>query len=140
MPDWFLNYEAESDTGIYSVGSSFADDPQVALDDARTLALTEIARVSSSKLSAQKSQMQNKTSIGKSNNTSELVIDEFINSQNVAGYKVVKREVKREGEIFRAYVMLFFPNSKLQTDGISELRNVHKSLLERVDAENKNAN
>ncbi len=140
MPDWFLNYEPEDATGVYSVGSSFANDPQVALDDARTLALTDIARVSSSKLSAQKSQIQKKSSDGKSNNTSELIIDEFINGQNVAGYKVVKREVKREGAIFRAYIMLFFPNEKLQTDSVTELRSVHKSLLDRVAAESKNAN
>lgn len=135
IPSWFLDYQPSDEKGIYAVGSSFADDPQTALEDARTLALAEIARSVSARVSAQKSQIQRKDVAGQSKNSSELVVDEFVAAQNMAGYQVVKREVKTEGKNFRSYVMLFFPNSKLQQDENNSLKASHQALVERVNRE-----
>ena len=135
MPAWFLDYQPSDDSGVYAVGASFADDPQAALEDARTLALAEIARNTSARVSAQKSQIQRKDTAGQSKNSSELVVDEFVASQNMAGYKVVKREIKQEGTRFRAYVMLFFPNNRLQNDEVNQLKTSHQALVERVNRE-----
>jgi len=135
MPSWFLDYQPSDDTGVYAVGSSFSDDPQAALEDARTLALAEIARSTSARVSAQKSQIQRKDTAGQSKNSSELVVDEFVASQNMAGYKVVKREIKPEGKHFRAYVMLFFPNDRLKTEENQNLKASHQALVDRVNRE-----
>lgn len=139
MPSWFLNYQTSDDAGIYAVGSSFADDPQTALDDARTLALAEMARATASRVSTQKSQIQRKDTSGQTKNSSELVIDEFVGSQNMAGYKLIKREIKPEGNRFRAYVMLYFPNSKLQGNEDMSLKNSHRDLVDRVNSEQNNS-
>lgn len=135
MPDWFINYKAKDENGIYAVATSYADDPQVALDDARTLALTEIASKSADHLSAQKALSQKKGTGGSTTNSSNLTTDEFVVSKNMAGYEIVKREVKAEGKFIRAYVMVYFPNASSATVDTGSLDADHKALVQRVEKE-----
>lgn len=135
IPDWFLNYEAETEQGIYATGSAVSDDVQLSLDDAKTLALNEIASKLSVQLSSQKALTQKKGANKDSANVSSLITDEFINKTNLAGYKIVKREVKQEGKYVRAYVMLFFPNVKAAEVDLGSLAQDHQALIQRITQE-----
>ncbi len=135
IPSWFLDYESHDDKFIYAVGSSVSSDPQTSLDDAKTFALSEIARIADSKLSAQKSQMTKKDASGNVASTSKLVIDELVSAKNMAGNKTIKRELIQEGSKFRAYVMVALPNNGgLDKQSFIELEQSHRDLLNRVNA------
>jgi hypothetical protein len=136
IPDWFLNYDPSSADGLYAVATSVSDEIQNALDDARTLALADIASKNALKFSSQKSLSQKKDGGKNTSNTSALITDEFVNKADLSGYKIVKREVKAEGKFIRAYVMVFFPNVKQSDVDVSALKQDHKQLLERLEKEN----
>jgi hypothetical protein len=135
VPDWFLDYNQSDDNGMYAVGTSFADDIQIALDDARTIALSELASKSNNLMSQQKALMQKKGLDGTTNKSSSLVTDEFTARQNMAGYRIVKREVKQDGKFVRAYVMVFLPFSRNNEANTGTLTTDHAKLVERVAKE-----
>jgi PBP1b-binding outer membrane lipoprotein LpoB len=135
VPDWFLDYNQSDESGMYAVGTSFADDMQIALDDARTIALSELASKSSNLMSQQKALMQKKGLDGTTNKSSSLVTDEFTVRQNMAGYRIVKREVKQEGKFVRAYVMVFLPFSRDNEANTGTLTVDHAKLVDRVNKE-----
>lgn len=139
IPDWFIDYNPYDGENFFAVATSTSNDPQVALDDAKTLAVAEIVRITSSKVSAQKSILQRKGSSGAATTTSELIIDELAAGKSVAGYKVVKRNIQPERNQFRAYVLVSLKESALMLDKDeqAQLKESHSQLLQRIEQQSQ---
>jgi hypothetical protein len=139
IPDWFLDYSPFDGELYYAAATSTSTDPHIALDDAKTLAVAEIARMASAKVSSQKAISQRNDSSSRGSTVTKLTVDEFTAGKNMAGYNVNKRELFAEGGLFRAYVLVSFKNNAaISQEDLNQLKQDHDELVKRVEAAERN--
>jgi hypothetical protein len=109
FPSWYLEVHEDNDGVVYGVGTGLSDDMQFALDKA----MHEAKIVIADKLSA-KSSYELKRFIsdnGSNGNTTTIQKSQKISKSSfkdidVSQYKVVKKEIMKEDNAYRSYVLL----------------------------------
>jgi hypothetical protein len=127
-PDWYLNVP-ESKTEIIAVGSFLSLDMQVAVDKATSACSKNLGKMVSLKLRTIESLMVEETGL---HENAELIVEykSAINTsteQMLVGVKTKKKHIVKEGESYRAYVMMEMPVSVVE-GSIVEVIKSHDSL------------
>ena len=110
FPDWYLK-TPEDPNYIYVPRSATSRDMQMAIDKATTDARAEVGRVVETKLEALQKSFAEEVGTGEGSNLLQQFTSasKTVVSTSLSGSQVVKKEVLKDGEIWRAYVLVQYP-------------------------------
>lgn len=133
-PDWYLQSEVTTMQGIMGRGTSFSRDMQAAVDNAMLMAQLELARNTKALVSEQvKMHRRNNLLTGEARMLLETTADRYLPEVDVAGSTVMQRDIKRERDGFRAYIMLHLDIAEREQERMAQaaLTMAHQELMER---------
>lgn len=133
-PDWYLQSEATTMQGTLGRGTSFSRDMQAAVDNAMLMAQLELARNTKALVSEQvKMHRRNNLLTGEARMLLETTADRYLPEVDVAGSTVLNREIIRERDGFRAYVLLHLDVTERDQERMAQaaLNRAHRELMER---------
>lgn len=123
LPEWYVNVPKE-DSAIYATASEVSSDLQYAIDKAAMSAKREIAFKLSNDFSQKYKEHTSETNYSTqermSKETERLVIANSV-SVNLVGVQRVKSEVIREGNQYRAYMLVRY--------GLDESNRIHMNYI-----------
>jgi len=123
MPDWFSNPPVDPNY-LFASATETSRDMGLAISKATQSARAEIARQLEANVQGL---TKNFTEEVGSNEDSELLsqfteVNKSVTSQLLTGSSVAKKEVMKEGEIYRAYVLAQMPIGAIQEQFLNELK------------------
>jgi len=117
MPDW-VNENPTNDDYFYASASDTSLDLQMATDKAATIARAEIAQMIEAHIKNEQKSFAEEIS-----DATEAKLEKFfsrttsvIASQALIGSRIDKKHIVREGNNFRAYVLVKYPIGKVNAD------------------------
>jgi hypothetical protein len=110
IPDWYSNAPSDQNY-VYAANTQASQDMQVAIDKATTGARSEIGRQMEVKLQGMQKKFSEETGTG---DDAQLLqqftqAEKTIVSTTLSGAKVKKSEIKKDGKMYRAYVLVEYP-------------------------------
>ncbi|MEE2003012.1 hypothetical protein QWY20_16255 [Alkalimonas sp. MEB108] len=133
-PDWYLQSEVSTLQGTLGRGTSFSRDMQAAVDNAMLMAQLELARNTQALVSEQvKMHRRNNLLTGESRMLLETTADRYLPEVDVAGSTVLNREIIRERDGFRAYILLHLDVAERDQERMAQaaMDRAHRELMER---------
>lgn len=133
-PDWYLQSEVSTLQGTLGRGTSFSRDMQAAVDNAMLMAQLELARNTQALVSEQvKMHRRNNLLTGEARMLLETTADRYLPEVDVAGSTVLNREIIRERDGFRAYILLHLDVAERDQERMAQaaLDRAHRELMER---------
>ena len=110
VPDWYLNHPDDANY-FFALTTAESQDMQLAVDKATIDARAEIARQVDIKLMGLQKKFDEV--VGVSNNSTLLQMTtqatKTVVSITLTGSKITKKDVFKEGELYRAYVLVQYP-------------------------------
>ncbi len=110
VPGWYLTQPADPNF-IFGVGTATSQDLQLAVDKSATTARAKIAQTFGTKVAALQKRFQEETGIGENSK----LLDQFtsatkiVTDQTINGAIEKEKKVFREGNIWRAYILVQLP-------------------------------
>ena len=110
VPEWYSNVPADPNY-LYAVNTSTSRDMQLAVDKAMQAARTELGRQVEVKVNALQKRFQEETGIG----DDAQLLDQFtqasktVVSTSLSGSKEKQKKIVKDGNNWRAYVMVEYP-------------------------------
>jgi len=124
VPDWFLDNRPMDPNHVFAAATATAPKLQLASSKAAAQARGDIAATIETKLEGLSKQFQeeigsgpNAESVSQFTQTYKSVV-----SQTLNGAEVVKREIQREGDEFRAYVLMRMPIGQAQEELLARVQ------------------
>jgi cell wall-associated NlpC family hydrolase len=124
VPDWFLDNRPMDPDHVFAAATATAPKLQLASSKAAAQARGDIAATIETKLEGLSKQFQeeigsgpNAESVSQFTQTYKSVV-----SQTLNGAEVVKREIQREGDEFRAYVLMRMPIGQAQEELLARVQ------------------
>ncbi|PKI12772.1 hypothetical protein [Colwellia sp. 12G3] len=105
IPDWFLEEEPSATTLLSGKGTIRRGSPVSALQDAKTLALYDLAQKLKNNVSGISKLYQNNLDV-KNSSSSQLAIEAIVKQTDVTGYVIHKKELIAENGSYRAFIWL----------------------------------
>jgi hypothetical protein len=123
-PDWYYNLP-ESQDHIYVVATAVSKDRQLAVNKASTEGRAELGREIESHLKGLYKNFAEEVGLGEDaellkmySEATKIVVD-----KTLVGSHVEKKEVKKEGDIYRAWVLIKLPLDPVHLGIYSEIKN-----------------
>ena len=110
IPDWYMSVPKDPNF-IYAAKTATSQDMQLAFDKATTDARAEIGRQVELKVEGLQKRFQEETGT----NTDAQLLDQFtqanktVVSTSLSGSRITKQKQLKDGEIWRAYVLVEYP-------------------------------
>ncbi|MGA2623303.1 MAG: hypothetical protein ABSF91_05555 [Bacteroidota bacterium] len=110
IPDWYNNHPQDPNY-FYAATTATSQDMQLAVDKATSAARTEIGRIVETRISDLQKKFDEETGIGKD----AQLLQQFtgasktVVSTSLSGSQVVKQKQFKDGDIWRAYVLVQYP-------------------------------
>lgn len=134
VPDWYLNLPEDPDY-LYAAATAAKKDLQLAVDTAKHQGEVDITGQLEKKVSALFKNFMEETGTGEDSellaqttSASKAVVSETIN-----GCKASKREVKKEGTLYRAYVLMEMPIGEANAALMAKIK-ANKNMYTRFRA------
>ena len=110
VPDWYLNPPKDANY-IYAPASATSKDLQLSVDKASTDARAEIGRAIELKLNNLQKKFDEEVGTADNSNLLQQFTQatKIVVSTEMNGSQVIKKEVGKEGEAFRSYVLVEYP-------------------------------
>lgn len=110
VPEWFLSIP-EDPSYMYSTSTGSSKDLQFALDKAKDSSRLDIAGQMSTKIAGLFKRFREETGTGEDSELLEMTtsVSKSIVSENIEGVRTVKQDVKKEGNMYQAYVLMELP-------------------------------
>lgn len=134
IPEWYTQLP-EGDGHLYAAGTEVSSDLQLAIDKATFSAKREIAFKLNNEINQKIREAASETSYTRGDNSSkqyERLVIANSNNVNLVGAQRVKAEVRREGNRFRAYVMLRYDPENAIVQAIESVKR-RKNTDQRLD-------
>ncbi|MGD0591625.1 MAG: LPP20 family lipoprotein [Bacteroidota bacterium] len=134
VPDWFTNVPKDP-SFLYGAKTATSQDLQLALDKAATDARAEIARQVEIKVEGLQKRFQEET--GTSNDAQ--LLDQFtqanktVVSSSLSGTQIAKQKQMKDGNLWRAYVLVEYPVGAANEAFIKQIKN-NEQLYTRLRA------
>ena len=110
VPEWFMN-PPEDPNYVFSAKTSTSKDMQLALDKATTDARAEIARTIEVRIQGFQKKFDEEVGVGQDSELLQMFTQatKTVVSQSLSGSKVEKKHVEKDGNNWRAYVLVSYP-------------------------------
>ncbi len=110
IPDWYNNHPQDPNY-FYAASTATSQDLQLAVDKATTAARTEIGRMVDTKVSGLQKKFDEETGIGKDAQLLQQFTEasKTVVSTSLSGSQVVKQKQLKDGDMWRAYVLVQYP-------------------------------
>jgi hypothetical protein len=110
VPDWFLN-PPEDPNYLYSPTTATSKDMQLAIDTAKHQGQVDISQQLQTKVSGMFKRFREEAGVGEDSDMLALTTSasKSVVSETINGCKASKQEVKKEGTIYRAYILMEMP-------------------------------
>ncbi len=133
-PEWMIEVPRH-DNHLVASATATSRDFQVAIEKARTLAETDIARQLGAHVSSLTRQFQEEAGLGADSQllTEFLSVTKAVVDENLVGARVAERKLITEGNIYRAYVLMQLPVGDANRALMQNLR-ASKTLFVRLRA------
>jgi hypothetical protein len=132
MPDWFIDTPSDPNY-LFSPQTSTSRDIELSVKKATQSARADIAMQIEAKVDALEKQFSEEVGTGEDSEFLEQFTDvnKTVTSQTLYGAEVIKKEIKNEGSVYRAYVLMQMPIGILQEELVNEIKkqeNLHTPL------------
>jgi len=133
-PEWYVN-PPQSEDNLYGVYSATSQKMQLAFDKAKAGARNDIAQQMEVRIQSLEKQFQEEVGSGEDSelNTFYNQTMKAIASQTLNGSRVKEQEVDKEGDVYRAYVLMELPLNDFRSKLVDKVKN-NKNLYERFRA------
>lgn len=134
VPDWFTNVPKDPNF-LYGAKTATSQDLQLALDKASTDARAEIARQVEIKVEGLQKRFQEETGTS----TDAQLLDQFtqvnktVVSTSLSGTQIAKQKQMKDGNLWRAYVLVEYPVGAANEAFIKQIKN-NEQLYTRLRA------
>lgn len=110
VPDWFLSLP-EDPNYLYSAATATSKDLQLAIDTAKHQGQVDITQQLETKVSGLFKRFREEVGAGEDSELLAMTTSasKAVVSETISGCKASKREVKKEGTVYRAYVLMEMP-------------------------------
>lgn len=124
IPNWYLN-TPEDPNYIFEPNTSTSRDLQMAVDKATTGARAGIGRQIETNLEGLQKQFAEEVGEGENSNLYQQMTQatKTVVKRTLNGSKVVKKKVEKDGDIFRAYVLMQYPIGSARKAFLSQIKN-----------------
>jgi hypothetical protein len=134
IPDWFTNVPKDPNF-LYGAKTATSQDLQLALDKASTDARAEIGRQVEIKVEGLQKRFQEETGTS----TDAQLLDQFtqanktVVSTSLSGTQIVKQKQMKDGNLWRAYVLVEYPVGAANEAFMKQIKN-NEQLYTRLRA------
>jgi hypothetical protein len=134
IPDWFTNVPKDPNL-LYAAKTATSQDLQLALDKATTDARAEIGRQVEIKVEGLQKRFQEETGTS----TDAQLLDQFtqanktVVSTSLSGTQITKQKQTKDGNLWRAYVLVEYPVGAANEAFIKQIKN-NEQLYTRLRA------
>jgi len=110
LPEWFVSVPT-AENYLYAVATEASKDMQLAVEKATTTARAGIARQLETKLQSLQKQFTEEIGAGENSNllTQFTTATKTVTNQSLTGATVKSNEVFKDGDTFRAYILVEYP-------------------------------
>ncbi|KZK74582.1 MAG: hypothetical protein A3K90_02385 [Pelodictyon luteolum] len=128
-PGWYDDIHKDNDY-ILAANTQRSMDLQLALDKATAAGRAEIARKVAVQVKSIQKRFIDEVGNGMDTKTGDLFtqVEKNIASESLAGSIVTKQSIVKEGEFFRAYVLVSYPVGKANAEFLESIKNREYSL------------
>jgi hypothetical protein len=126
IPDWYLNPPSDP-AFVYAVATSSSRDIQQAVNKSEEECRANIARQVEAKVSALTKKFDEETGLGKDSQllSSWTSASKTVASTSLSGAKQKQKKVAKDGEVFRAYVMMEYNIAQSMVSQIKKEENLY---------------
>ncbi|ABB23325.1 hypothetical protein [Pelodictyon luteolum] len=128
-PGWYDDIHKDNDY-IFAANTQRSRDLQLALDKATAAGRAEIARKVAVQVKSIQKRFIDEVGNGMDSKTGDLFsqVEKNIASECLAGSVVTKQNIVKEGEFFRAYVLVSYPVGKANAEFLESIKSREYSL------------
>lgn len=110
IPEWFLNPPTDPNY-LYAVSTETSRDLQMAVDKATTSARTDISRQVEIKVSGLEKQFKEEIGVAEDSQLLQQFTQasKTVTNQSLTGSKVKEKKIIKDGNTFRAYILVEYP-------------------------------
>ena len=110
IPDWYNNHPQDPNY-FYAANTATSQDLQLAVDKATTAGRTEIGRMVETKVSDLQKKFDEETGVGKDAQLLQQFTEagKTVVSTSLSGSQIAKQKQFKDGDIWRAYVLVQYP-------------------------------
>ncbi len=110
IPDWYSN-RPQDPNHLYAANTATSQDLQLAVDKATTAARTEIGREVETQISGLQKKFDEETGFGKDAQLLQQFTEasKTVVSTSLSGSQVIKQKQLKDGDMWRAYVLVQYP-------------------------------
>jgi hypothetical protein len=126
IPAWYLNPPSDP-AFVYAVATASSRDIQLAVNKADQDCRAEISRQVEAKVSALTKKFDEEVGLGKDSQllSSFTQASKTVANSSLTGAKQKQKEVKKDGEVFRAYVMMEYNLAQSMVSQIKKEENLY---------------
>ncbi|MFQ6042628.1 MAG: LPP20 family lipoprotein [Candidatus Poribacteria bacterium] len=134
VPDWFLN-PPEDPNYLYSPATATSKDLQLAIDTAKHQGQVDITQQLETKVSALFKRFREEAGVGEDSEMLALTTSasKAVVSETINGCKASKQDVKKEGAVYRAYVLMEMPIGEANAALMAKIK-ANKNMYTRFRA------
>ncbi len=123
MPDWFLT-PPQDPNYLFTVATATSRDMQTAVSKSAQMARADMSRQIETKVDGLQKSFTEEVGLG---DDSELMqqftdVSKSVASQTLNGSKISEKKILKEGNIYRAYVMVQMPIGPMQEELLSQIK------------------
>ena len=134
IPDWYNNKPQDANT-FYAASTATSQDLQLSVDKASAGARAEIGRMAETKVMGLQKRFDEETGIGKDAQLLQMYTQatKLVVNTTLSGSQISKQEQYKDGEIWRAYVLMSYPVGAASAALLAQIKK-NEQLYTRVRA------
>lgn len=128
VPDWFMNPPRDNNPDnpkmLYGVATEVSQDMQFALNKAETAARSNIARQVETTVQGLMAKFREETGAGQDPQLLQMSteVEKNIVNTKITGARIAKQQIVRDGNLFRAYVLVEYSTEAAKRALIDEIK------------------
>lgn len=124
IPDWYTNHPQDPNY-FYASATATSQDLQLSVDKAATGARAEIGRMVETKVSGLQKRFDEETGVGKDAQLLQMFTQatKVVISTSLSGSQVLKQKQFKDGDLWRAYVLVQYPIGAANQALMQQLKN-----------------
>jgi hypothetical protein len=128
VPDWFMNPPRDSNPDnpkmLYGAATEVSQDMQFAINKAETAARSNIARQVETTVQGLMAKFREETGSGQDPQLLQMSteVEKNIVNTKLTGTRIAKQQIVRDGNLFRAYVLVEYPTEAAKRALIDEIK------------------
>jgi hypothetical protein len=136
VPDWFTSVPNDPQM-LYAANTATSQDLQLALDKARTGGIAEIGRQVEVRIQALQKRFDEEVGIGRDPQLLQQFtqVSQTVVSTSVTGIRVKSQETMKDGNMWRAYVLMEYPVGEVQQRLMDQIKKNEQLLTRARSAE-----